>query len=269
MGRCMARRAHGPRSGRESAHAEKSGHRHVNHRAVEWPSAHANPPCSRRAVYVGRGRRSNGRGHGTRDKGQGTGDRGQEIGEGWRGWPGAGPKPPLISQFSIRDHGCPKHFQHALKYLAFRRVARGRSPRRGSAAPPRRSSGARPGSCFCLPWRGQPSERGNLPVSPHPFDRRPLFAFRCKRKAAHRRPRGGPSPGRKGLRVQPSGREEHPAGGRAGRHRNPRAGGGPSEAGGRHALNLTRGCVASIPSDGAPGRSAPAGTRLRASARSV
>jgi len=54
----------------------------------------------------------------------------------------------------------------------------GRSPRRGSAASPRRSPGVRQGSCSFLPLRGQSSERGNLPVSPHPFDRRRLCAFR-------------------------------------------------------------------------------------------
>ena len=62
------------------------------------------------------------------------------------------------------------------------RRARARSPRRGSAAPPRRSPGVRQARCSSLPLRKQPSERGNLPVSPHPFDwrRAPRFSLQAK-----------------------------------------------------------------------------------------
>ena len=65
------------------------------------------------------------------------------------------------------------------------RCARARSPRRGSAAPPRRAPGWRQGRCSTLPSRKQPSGRGNLPVSPHPFGRHraPRFSQSEKRRS--------------------------------------------------------------------------------------
>ena len=74
----------------------------------------------------------------------------------------------------LESHGCPKHFHHAPKRLAFRRVALWHSPRRGSAAPPRRCP------CGGSPLSGETSPFPRTPSTGAIFS---LFAASEKRRS--------------------------------------------------------------------------------------